>query len=45
MYAKITMKSGALGIKTSVSGRLGGADMARTEFYKEGNIPLTNFKS
>ena len=31
-----TMKAGALGIKTSVSGRLGGADMARTEFYKEG---------
>ena len=34
------MKAGALGIKTSVSGRLGGADMARTEFYKEGTIPL-----
>ena len=40
-----SMKAGALGIKTAVSGRLGGADMARTEFYKEGNIPLTNFKS
>src|SRR5699024_5283272 len=35
-----TMKAGAKGIKTSVSGRLGGADMARTEFYSEGNIPL-----
>ena len=35
-----TMKSGALGIKTAVSGRLGGADMARTEFYSEGTIPL-----
>ena len=34
-----TMKAGALGIKTSVSGRLGGADMARTEFYSEGTIP------
>ena len=34
-----TMKSGALGVKTSVSGRLGGADMARTEFYSEGTIP------
>ena len=34
------MKAGALGIKTSVSGRLGGADMARTEFYSEGTIPL-----
>jgi small subunit ribosomal protein S3 len=35
-----SLKSGALGIKTAVSGRLGGADMARTEFYKEGTIPL-----
>ena len=35
-----TMKGGALGIKTAVSGRLGGADMARTEFYSEGTIPL-----
>lgn len=34
------MKAGAKGIKTSCSGRLGGADMARTEFYSEGNIPL-----
>ena len=34
-----TMKAGALGIKTSCSGRLGGADMARTEFYSEGTIP------
>ena len=34
-----TMKSGAKGIKTSCSGRLGGADMARTEFYSEGTIP------
>ena len=29
------MKAGAKGIKTAVSGRLGGADMARTEFYSE----------
>jgi small subunit ribosomal protein S3 len=35
-----SMKAGAKGIKTSVSGRLGGADMARTEFYSEGTIPL-----
>ena len=35
-----TMRAGAKGIKTSVSGRLGGADMARTEFYSEGTIPL-----
>ncbi len=40
-----TMKSGAQGIKTSVSGRLGGADMARTEFYKEGNIPLQTLRA
>ena len=38
-------KAGALGIKTSVSGRLGGADMARTEFYKEGNIPLQTLRA
>ena len=35
-----TMKAGAKGIKTSVSGRLGGADMARTESYSAGTIPL-----
>ena len=35
-----SMKAGVLGIKTCVSGRLGGADMARTEFYSEGTIPL-----
>ena len=40
-----TMKSGALGVKTSVSGRLGGADMARTEFYSEGNIPLQTLRA
>ncbi len=34
------MKAGALGIKTMSSGRLGGADMARTESYSEGTIPL-----
>ena len=39
------MKGGALGIKTAVSGRLGGADMARTEFYKEGNIPLQTLRA
>ena len=40
-----SLKSGALGIKTAVSGRLGGADMARTEFYKEGNIPLQTLRA
>ena len=40
-----TMKSGAQGIKTAVSGRLGGADMARTEFYKDGTIPLQTLRA
>ena len=40
-----TMKAGALGIKTSVGGRLGGADMARTEFYSEGTIPLQTLRA
>ena len=40
-----SMKAGAKGIKTSVSGRLGGADMARTEFYSEGNIPLQTLRA
>lgn len=40
-----TMKAGALGIKTSVSGRLGGADMARTEGYTEGTIPLHTLRA
>lgn len=34
------MKFGALGIKISVAGRLGGAEIARTEWYKEGSVPL-----
>ena len=40
-----TMKSGAKGIKTSCSGRLGGADMARTEFCSEGTIPLQTLRA
>ena len=40
-----TMKAGAQGIKTAVSGRLGGADMARTEFYSEGTIPLQTLRA
>ena len=39
------MKAGILGIKTSCSGRLGGADMARTEFYSEGTIPLQTLRA
>ena len=40
-----TMRQGALGIKTSVSGRVGGADMARTEGYSEGTIPLQTLRA
>ena len=40
-----TIKAGAKGIKTSVSGRLGGADMARAEGYTEGNIPLHTLRA
>lgn len=40
-----TMKAGAMGIKAAVSGRLGGADMARTEFYSEGTIPLQTLRA
>ena len=40
-----TMKCGALGVKTAVAGRLGGADMARTEFYSEGTIPLQTLRA
>ena len=38
-------KAGALGIKAACSGRLGGADMARTEFYSEGTIPLQTLRA
>lgn len=40
-----TMKAGAKGIKTSASGRLGGADIARREFYSEGTIPLQTLRA
>lgn len=40
-----TMRAGAIGIKTAVSGRLGGADMARTEGYSEGKIPLQTLRA
>lgn len=40
-----TMKFGAKGIKTAVSGRLGGADMARTETYHDGTIPLQTLRA
>ena len=40
-----TMRAGAKGIKTTVSGRLGGADMARKETYSEGTIPLQTLRA
>ena len=40
-----TMKTDALGIKAAVSGRLGGADIARSEFYSEGTIPLQTLRA
>ena len=38
-------KSGAKGIKISVAGRLGGAEMARTEWYLEGRVPLHTLRA
>lgn len=40
-----SMKAGVKGIKTAVAGRLGGADMARTEFYSDGTIPLQTLRA
>src|SRR5574344_160976 len=40
-----TMKAGAKGIKTAVSGRLGGAEIARTEGYSEGTVPLHTIRA
>ena len=40
-----TMKAGAKGIKTSISGRLGGAEMARAEGYSEGTVPLHTLRA
>ena len=40
-----TMRLGAKGIKTSCSGRLGGAEMARTEHYHDGTIPLQTLRA
>ena len=39
------MKAGAKGIKTAASGRLGGAEIARSEFYREGTIPLQTLRA
>lgn len=40
-----TMRAGAKGIKTEISGRLGGADIARSEHYSEGVVPLHTLRS
>jgi len=40
-----TMDAGALGIKLQISGRVGGAEIARTEWYKEGQIPLHTLRA
>ena len=39
------MKSGAKGIKIQCSGRLGGAEIARTEWYLEGQLPLSTLRA
>ena len=39
------MDAGAAGIKVQVSGRIGGAEIARTEWYKEGRIPLHTLRA
>ena len=40
-----TMRLGALGIKVRLSGRLNGAEIARTEWYREGRVPLHTFRA
>jgi small subunit ribosomal protein S3 len=45
MAVASSMRMGAEGIKVQVAGRLGGAEMARTEGYKEGRIPLHTFRA
>ena len=40
-----TMRMGAEGVKIQISGRVGGAEMARSETFKEGRIPLHTFRA
>jgi small subunit ribosomal protein S3 len=40
-----TMRSGAMGIRVQCSGRLGGAEMSRSEFYREGRVPLHTLRA
>jgi small subunit ribosomal protein S3 len=39
------MRMGALGIRVNVAGRLGGAEIARTEWYREGRVPLHTLRA
>ena len=39
------LKAGALGVKVHVSGRLGGSEIARAEWYREGRVPLHTFRA
>lgn len=39
------MRAGALGVKVNIAGRLGGAEIARTEWYREGRVPLHTFRA
>ena len=45
MAIQATMRMNAEGIKIQISGRLNGAEMARSEHYKEGRIPLSTFRA
>ena len=45
MAIEKAMQSGALGVKVKVSGRLNGAEIARTELFKDGNIPLQTLRA
>ena len=45
MAIQRALKSGAKGIRTLVSGRLGGAEMARSEGYSEGRVPLHTLRA
>jgi small subunit ribosomal protein S3 len=40
-----TMRAGAIGIKVAISGRLGGAEIARSEWYAEGKVPLHTLRA
>ncbi|BBA84838.1 30S ribosomal protein S3 [endosymbiont of Pachyrhynchus infernalis] len=44
-FIQLIIKSGAKGVKIKISGRLGGSEIARTEWYKEGRIPLHTIRA